>query len=141
MDHDVYTGSLRPVSRQFLMLGEWVRTNTSPEAVFVAGPSYAPWVAALAGRRVLLVGDDVNVPQRSERELAEAGFARSESPEAVHAAAEAWSLTHLASGRLDEPEEEGPGFGVNFEYLNDSPLFSRVYQQRRWIRIYEYRPD
>ena len=56
MDHRE-TGADIPVSRQRLEFAGWIRSNTLPDAVFVAGPAYGPWIGALAGWRLLLVED------------------------------------------------------------------------------------
>jgi len=45
--------SLQPPSQNVGRVMAWIRTETPPDAVFVAGPTYAPQVAVLAGRRVL----------------------------------------------------------------------------------------
>ena len=49
----VARASLDPVSPGALEAMEWLRANTPPSSVILAGEDYAPSVAVLAGRRVL----------------------------------------------------------------------------------------
>lgn len=51
-----YRFGLDPVPEEMVELGAWTRAATSPDAVFMASPDTACWIAALAGRRVLLTG-------------------------------------------------------------------------------------
>jgi hypothetical protein len=128
----VYVESVEPIPQEYSTFGEWMRTSTPPEAAFVAGRSYASWIPALAGRRVLLRDE-----KDHEREQALLAIASSNDPQRIRAAALEWSLTHFAWGRL---ERGGPTV-VDFAFLDSSPLFSIVYRQRRWIRVYEIHPE
>jgi hypothetical protein len=132
----VYVESVEPISHEYTTFGDWIRQSTSPDAVFVTGPSYAPWIPALSGRRVLLLDDVAPVPRRRDREQAFRWITGSREREPILAAASAWGVTHVAWGRLDADVDTD----LEFEFLESSPLFSLVYQQRRWIRVFELRP-
>jgi hypothetical protein len=69
---DPVTGrSLEPISPHLLRAMEWVREQTPPGAVFVAGPDYAPAVAALGGRRLLRAPGWLQAPDEERRLRAE----------------------------------------------------------------------
>ena len=132
--------SIPPVSRQFLALADWIRNKTSPDSVFVAGPRYAPWIAALSGRQVLLIHDDESVPDRPARVRAEKWFMEPRNQARARDAAEQWGLTHFAWGWLESHDEETQPSRIDFRDFESSPLFTRVRRQRRWVRVYEYSP-
>ena len=104
----IWVASVAPISGNLLAMSAAIRETTEPDAVFVAGESYAPWIPALSGRRVLLAGGEP--PDRLAREASERAFAFSKDADAIASAAAAWGLTHLAWGRLDQPssDENGP---------------------------------
>jgi len=129
---EVYRDSYEPVAHQFIIFGEWIRRNTEPGSVFVAGPSYAPWIAALGGRRVLMI-DGVETKDISARKLAQSHFAASSDPNKVRASARSWELTHYAGGRLDKR-----WIRVNYRNLRSSPEFEKVWQLRRWVSVFEF---
>ncbi len=134
----VYVRSVEPVAPQFRPLVSWIEAETEPDAVFVAGPSYSSWIPALSGRRVLLVERAATLPSDlDDRRQAESWFAESEDPARIRGAASRWSLTHLAAGRLDK---DGP-LQVNHTFFEESRAFSLVWQQGRWIRVFQYRHD
>jgi hypothetical protein len=91
---------------------------------------YGPWIPALSGRRVLLA-DDSDPERRKAREW----IAASRDAEQIRSAAERFHVTHLAWGRLDALDP----LAIDFEFLESSPLFSLVHQQRRWVRVFEIR--
>jgi hypothetical protein len=129
----VYLASVPPLSRQFVGLGDWIRTGTSEQAVFVAGPSYACWIAALSGRRVLLVEPSVSVPKdHSSREQAQSRFVGSKDRRGIEMTAEKWGITHLAWGRLDQEHLQ-----VDYRFFESDRLFEERYRLRRWVRIFE----
>jgi hypothetical protein len=59
--------SLEPLSTNLRAAMERIRQETAPDGVFVASPDYAPHVAVLAGRRVLLAPTLVASPADLER--------------------------------------------------------------------------
>lgn len=122
--------STEPISGNLLEMSRSIRELTEPDAVFVAGPSYAPWIPALSGRRVLLA--DTEPDDVAARSAAQRAFSFSHDAESIHAAAERYRLTHLAWGRLDRPT-------VDFGFFERSPLFVERFRLRRWVRIFEYR--
>ena len=133
-----YVASFTPVSRNVLAMSDAIREKTEPDAVFVAGASYAGWIPAIAGRRVLLAGKDT--PDLVAREASERAFVFSKDAEAIASAAAAWDVTHLAWGRLDQPTGDEKGPVVDISFFEDSPLFQERYRLRRWVRIFEYAP-
>ncbi len=69
---DPVTGrSLEPISPNLLRAMRWVREQTPPGAVFVAGPNYAEAVAALGGRRLLRAPGWLQAPDEERRLRAE----------------------------------------------------------------------
>ena len=133
----VYRESLEPIAPQFRPLSAWILAETEPDAVFVAGPSYSPWIPALTGRRVLLVEGTGELPQDVvARRRAESWFAESGDPNKIRQAAAQWDLTHLAWGRLDA---DGP-LDVRYTFFERRPEFSLEWHQGRWIRVYAFRP-
>ena len=131
----VYVRSVEPIAPQFSPLVSWIGTETEPDAVFVAGPSYSSWIPALSGRRVLIVERAVIPPSDlDERRQAESWFAESEDPARIRGAASRWSLTHLAGGRLDKDAQ----LQVDHTFFEESRDFSLVWQQGRWIRVFKY---
>ena len=133
-----YVASFTPVSRNVLAMSDAIREKTEPDAVFVAGASYAGWIPAIAGRRVLLAGKEP--PDLVAREASERAFVFSKDAEAIASAAAAWDVTHLAWGRLDQPTGDEKGPVVDISFFEDSPLFQERYRLRRWVRIFEYAP-
>jgi hypothetical protein len=132
-----YVASLTPISGNLMEMADAIRSLSSPDAVFVASRSYAPWIPALAGRRVLLA--DSNPVDLAARKAAERDFAFSNDPEAIASAASRWGLTHLAWGRLDMPSTEADAPAIDFTFFENSPSFELRFRLRRWVRIYEYR--
>jgi hypothetical protein len=128
----VYVESVDPISHEYSTFGDWIRGTTPADAAFVAGPSYAAWIPPLSGRRVLLRDE-----KDRTREDAQAAIAASKDPEKIRSAAREWGVTHLAWGRLDADEP----IAVDLAFLNASPTFSLVHQQRRWVRVYQIRPE
>jgi hypothetical protein len=59
--------SLEPLSTNLRAAMERIREETAPDGVFLASPDYAPHVAVLAGRRVLLAPTLVASPPDLER--------------------------------------------------------------------------
>ena len=127
----LYVESFPAVSRRFIAMGEMLRDTTDADAVLAAGPSYAPWIPALSGRRVLLVGES------PERERALETMVQSRDPDQIAVAVTEWNVTHVAWGRLDQPEGTTP---VDFVFFEQSPRFEERYRDRRWIRVFEYTP-
>lgn len=125
-----YVRSLTPITGNLFAMSKAIRESSEPSAVFVAGKSYAPWIPALSGRRVLLA--EAEPLDLVSRRAAEQAFAFSNDASAIRAAADRYRLTHLAWGRLDQPMPD-------LAYLETSPLFEERYRLRRWVWIFEYR--
>jgi hypothetical protein len=93
-----YPIGLEPIPKDVMALTRWVRGNTSPDDVFLAGSETAVWIAALSGRRALLSRQR---PARHYRErlVLERRLLTRPDPEAFREACDRFGLTHLA---LDE---------------------------------------
>ena len=134
----LYVESVPVVSRRLLAMGDALRSTTDTDAVFAAGPSYAPWIPALGGRQVLLAGESVE--DAAARERAQSLFVRSQDPAEIALVARRWRLTHLAWGRLDQPASGEEITPVDFDFFERSPLFEERFRDRRWLRVFEYIP-
>ena len=90
-----YLISLEPVPEDMKRLAHWVRENVAPDAVFVADARTASWIAALSGRRVLLLGH-YRPPKdyRERRELMERLMDEPEM-ETVDEAVRRYRVSHL----------------------------------------------
>jgi hypothetical protein len=119
----VWMESFPPLSRQIETLGDWVRRDTDREAVFAAGPGYARWIPALAGRRVL------------SNDGALRSILASRETDTILEAARRWRVTHVAWGRLDA----GAAVSADVSFLQSSPIFSLVHRQRRWVSVFQIR--
>jgi hypothetical protein len=67
------------------------------------------------------------------RRRAESWFVESQDPARIEAAAGEWRITHLAWGRLDAESD----VSADHRFFDASPLFRKVWQQGRWVRVYE----
>ena len=131
-----YVRSLTPISRQVQALGDWIRGEVPGDAVFAAGQSYAAWIPALTGRQVLLVEDGPTPRDVASRRRAESWFIQSQDPQRIRSAARDWRITHLAWGRLDAESAVEMDYG----FFESSPLFRKVWQQGRWVRVFALVP-
>jgi hypothetical protein len=131
---ETYRESIVPVSRQRIELASWIRGNTPSDAVFAAGPTYGPWISALSGRRLLWI-EGADDGSRARRQ-AQSRILESGDTSAIREAVGRWGVTHAAWGRLDA------GGPVEFpsDFVKESPLFSEVHTQKRWVVVYELRP-
>jgi hypothetical protein len=92
-----YPMSLRPLSKKVEDYAEWIRGNTAPDAVFVAGPTASTYIPALAGRRVLINERGKLKPRDFEdRKEAERILLTARDPEAVRATAARFGIAYLA---------------------------------------------
>jgi hypothetical protein len=103
-----YQWSLPPLRVKVVEYGRWVRENTPPDAVFLAGRSASAWIPVLAGRRVLLAADTRPPADYASRKEAERVMLLSRDPALIRAAAQRMGVTHVAIDRLmtDEYGEE-----------------------------------
>ena len=91
-----YRWSRPPLNPLIVAYGDWVRENTPPGAVFLAGRSASIWIPALAGRRVLLT-DDSRPPRDYERRArVERQVMRSSDPAKVMAALREYAIGYVA---------------------------------------------
>ena len=94
-----YQWSLPPLDPKVVEYGTWVRENTPPDAVFLAGPLSSSWIPVLSGRRVLLTGDARPPSDYRERKETERLLLRSSDAEAIQRAARAAGISFLAIDR------------------------------------------
>ena len=117
MDH-YYEVSLKPIPEPVTKLCRWAREETPLDAVFVASAHTASWIAALSGRRVLLIGDFR--PPRDYHERRALTVRLRDEPESFAEAKDRYQVTHLVI------EEES------------APSLPKVYQSDRF-QVYELR--
>jgi hypothetical protein len=124
-----YPWSLPALDKNVVAYGAWVRGHTSPADVFAAGPDAASWIPALAGRRVMLVGDARPPRDYAERKAVERTLLRSHELEEIQQAARKFGVAYLA---VD------PALGKEYR-LNDrrpkDPDYEEVFSNPA-VRIY-----
>jgi hypothetical protein len=127
-----FAESLDPVPGVLGEVAAAVRDNTASDAVVLAGPEYAPAVAALGGRRVLRAPALGPVPDADARWRAEDRIlaGRPDAP-----AARPFGVTHvlMAIGDFAEQGLESP------EQLAARPGFRLVWSHPEGIRLYALR--
>jgi hypothetical protein len=126
--------SQSPVPPKVQAYGEWVRTQTPPDAVFVAGSSASSWIPVLAGRRVLLAAEARPPRDYAERKQAERALLSGDG-DAVLRAARAFGVSYLA---VDRPMREEYGED-SISRLADVPVYKKVYSNSA-VLILEVRP-
>jgi len=84
------------VPRHVAQYAEWIRSNTRPDAVFAATPAASFWIPALAGRRVLQLGNIRPPVDHVTREEVMSLLMTSQDAAATRAAAGRYGVTHLA---------------------------------------------
>lgn len=90
-----YHLALEPIPTERSVLGEWIRENTSPDDVFVAGSETSLWIAALSGRRVLLTGHHRPSYDYEDRKDLEKRLLADREPAAYREAWDRFQVTHL----------------------------------------------
>ena len=120
-----------PIPDEVTHFAAWVRDATDPDAVFVAGPRTASWIAALSGRRVLLAGS-LRPPNDYERrrDLTERMLERPD-PDGFEAAHNEYHVTHVV---LDSDLMEE--FDVDRAALASLPWLTKVYGNDE-LSVYE----
>ncbi|HEV8255108.1 MAG TPA: hypothetical protein VGQ78_10145 [Vicinamibacteria bacterium] len=125
-----YALSLPPIPDKVLEYGRWVRDNTPPAAIFVAGRASGTWIPALAGRRLLLGPGKLQPRDAAERKQAERVLLTSEDAAAVRDAARRFGVGYVAvdSSLVEEYAAD------SFEALARSPAWRTVLANAR-VRI------
>jgi hypothetical protein len=96
-----YPMSRSPIGPKVSAYARWIRDNTKPGDVFVAGRHASAFIPALAGRRVLLAEAGRLLPRdHAERKQAERILLTSEDADLVRRTAARFGVTHVA---IDEP--------------------------------------
>lgn len=120
-----YRDSTEPLNPRVLRYAEWIRTNTRPDAVFLAGRSAATWIPLLTGRRVLLAeGGKLRPRDWVDRKRAEVTLLTESDPDVVRATARRWGVTHVA---VDEPLQHEYEV-TDFRALARSPAYRKVFE-------------
>ena len=130
-----YSRSRDPIPEEIERLASWVRSSTEPDAVFVAGPRIANWVAALSGRRVLLTGDHRPPNDYERRQELLTRLLTEARPVAYHEAYDLYQVTHLA---LDADFVASLGITDTARFESVSWL-SAVYRDGS-ITVFEFQP-
>jgi hypothetical protein len=112
-----YPISLEPIPEEVSRLCRWAREQTPADSVFVASADTASWIAALTGRRVLLIGDYRPPKDYDEREALEGRLLREAREETFREAENRYQVSHIVSES---------GFGASAE-LGRLPWLRSVY--------------
>jgi hypothetical protein len=99
--------SSKPIPRKVLSYASWIRDNTPPEAVFLAGPFASSWIPALTGRRVLLTGHARPPADYELRKQVETLLMLGTNLDRMRQFADAYGVTHVA---VDPPMMKEYGF-------------------------------
>lgn len=118
-----YHLALEPIPTERSVLGEWIRENTSPDDVFVAGSETSLWIAALSGRRVLLTGHHRPSYDYEDRKDLERRLLADREPAAYREAWDRFQVTHLA---LDS--EFVSALEIDSEQLESLPWLELVFE-------------
>lgn len=117
-----YEVGLDPIPEEILGLTDWIREETSPDAVFVAESDLSTWIAALAGRRAFL--SRLRPPSDyRERRLLERRILTDTDRDALGEAHDRYGITHLA---LDDAFLSS--FGRTRADLESVPWLEIVYE-------------
>ena len=127
--------SAPPLRPKVLEYTRWVRENTPPDAIFAAGPSAGIWIPALAGRRVLLVGDARPPKDYEARKEVERTLLLSREPDRVRAAAARYGVGYVAIDHVLEREYGAAAL----EGIGKVPAYETVYLDAS-VRILRLRP-
>jgi hypothetical protein len=125
-----YPLSLPRIPEKVLEYGRWVREETPPDAIFVAGRMSGTWIPALAGRRLLLGPGKLQPRDAEERKQAERVLLTSEDPALVRATAARFGVSYTA---IDSSLVEEYG-ADSFETLARGPAWRTVLANAR-VRI------
>ncbi len=115
--------SAPPLRPRVLDYTRWVRENTPGDAIFVAGPSAAIWIPALAGRRVLLASDSRPPKDYDARKAAERVLLTSRDPDEIRAAARRFGVSYVAI----DPEMASEYGADAVEGIGKLPAYEALY--------------
>jgi hypothetical protein len=122
--------SLDPLPANLTAAMEWIRVQTPPDAVFLASPDYAPFVAVLGGRRLLRCPSLALAHDEAARVRAEAPILAGREPAA-------WTRPYrvryvfIAPGDFRARGVKGP------EDLEGRPRLRLRYADAHRFRVYE----
>jgi hypothetical protein len=120
---------LTEVPRHVAQYAEWIRSNTRPDAVFAATPSASFWIPALAGRRVLQLGNVRPPVDHVTRKKVMSVLMVSQDAAATRAAAGTYGVTHIAV-------DWGPG---ETSFVDRRHVARKVFVNAK-VRIFELAP-
>jgi hypothetical protein len=122
-----------PITEKTRAYGDFVRTQTPPDAIFLAGQEASNWIPVLSGRRVLLAGVSLRPADLPERKMVEREILFSRNPDRVRKAADRYGITHVAidTAFLTDYGEE------RFQGISKAPEFELVFanSEVRILRI------
>jgi hypothetical protein len=121
-----YAISLDPIPQEVSQLCEWIREDSSTDAVFVASANTASWITALSGRRVLLMGDYRPPKDYEKRKDLEERMLSPAREETFREAQKRYHVSHVV-------REKGFGDSLEFAAL---PWLRSVYQDQD-VEVFE----
>lgn len=119
-----YELALSPLPNEMVEMARWIRDETSPDAVFVAGGATSLWIASLSGRRVLTTANFRPTFDFEERVELERRMIVEGEEAAFREAQARFGVSHLA---IDPAYLEA--LGVNLESLESMSWLRMLYQQ------------
>jgi hypothetical protein len=128
--------NLDPIPLRVHEYTRWVRENTPPGAVFVAGRHAGTWIPILAGRRILIASDARPPANYIDRKEAEVAILMSRDPKTIAETARRYGVTHLA---IDEAMTAEYG-EETLKGLGKLPVFEPVYWNKL-VRILAIKPE
>ena len=125
-----FRAALDPLPGHLVSLGTWIRSHTRGSDTFLAGPSIAPWIPALSGRRVLGIG---RAPHDSPSYWDECAIVFPANVEEAREVAVRLRLAYVVADPSLLEEHVLP-----WDHFDRDPFFEKVHEDGS-IRVYHLR--